>query len=233
MGDINQFTYVKSVEQQLTGPFLEIGSKNYGSTQDLRTLFQNQQNQNDYVGIDMAEGNGVDLVLDMTNDFQEIDKKLNGRRFETIFCLSVLEHCAQPFHMAENLTRLLAPNGKLCVSVPFAWQFHGYPSDYWRFTHEGVKQLFSGLDFTHEADVAVTSRPNDFHKLNADIGKIPLNSGYYRKRKQWLRSITAGAVRLCAKSGIARWLFGYRYLMAPTMITMIGTPKKVAASKAA
>jgi hypothetical protein len=230
MGDVNQLLYVQSISQQLAGPFLEIGSKNYGSTQDLRSLFQKQ---GEYTGIDMADGNGVDVVLDMTADFESIDEALNGQRFGTIFCFSVLEHCAQPFHMAENLSRLLTPNGKLCVSVPFAWQFHGYPSDYWRFTHEGVKQLFSDLDFTGTDDVSVTSREGDFRGLDTEIGKIPLNGGYYRKQKKWLRGLSASCGRLLSKVGLGRWLLGYRYVMAPTMITMIGTPKANTQSRAA
>ena len=44
-----------------------------------------------YVGIDISEGKGVDLVLDFTDDFNEIDKRLHGERFGTIFCFSVME----------------------------------------------------------------------------------------------------------------------------------------------
>lgn len=230
MGDVNQLSYAKSISDDLSGPFLEIGSKNYGSTQDLRSLFGTR---GDYVGVDMAEGNGVDLTQDMTADFDTIDALLQGRRFGTIFCMSVLEHCAQPFRMAENLTKLLRPDGQLVVSVPFSWQFHGYPSDYWRFTHEGVKQLFPGLEFDTSAGVSVTSRDGDFRGLDNEIGKIPLSGGYYRKRGQWARGLIAGCGRLLSKLGLARWLLGYRYVMAPTMITMIGTPKCEVVSKAA
>lgn len=230
MGDVNQLAFAKSIAGQMTGPFLEIGSKNYGSTQDLRTLFQPQ---GEYVGVDMAAGNGVDIVQDMTVDFATVDSVLNGQRFGAIFCMSVLEHCAQPFNMAENLTKLLAPGGKLCVSVPFAWQFHGYPSDYWRFTHEGVKQLFPDIDFSEQPGVSVTSQEGDFRDLDNEIGKIPLSGGYYRKRGQWAKGLAAGFGRLLANIGIGRWLLGYRYVMAPTMITMIGTPRAETVSKAA
>ena len=42
---------------------------------------------------------------------------------------------------AANLTRLLRPDGQLCISVPFSWKFHGYPSDYWRFTPDAFRSL--------------------------------------------------------------------------------------------
>ena len=33
-------------------------------------------------------------------------------------------------------------------SVPFVWRIHAYPSDYWRFTKEGVKLLFPRIRFS-------------------------------------------------------------------------------------
>lgn len=220
MGDFNQSAFIRNTADRLEGPYLEIGSKNYGSTQDLRSLFASRGK---YVGIDMAAGPGVDLVLDMTRDFAEIDAMLGGERFGTVFCLSVLEHCDQPFRMAENITRLLRADGVLCVSVPFVWQFHGYPSDYWRFTHEGVKKLFPGLAFDVEQGVAATSRTGETRRLDTEIGKIPISAGYHRKRGRLLQAASAGALRLLSKAGLLTWLAGYRYVMAPTMISMVGT----------
>ncbi len=144
MGSINQLLFVKRHASELAGPFLEVGSKDYGNTQDLRSVFRGR---GEYVGADIEAGPGVDVVLDFTRPFAEVDNQLAGRRFGTIFCLSVMEHCTQPFAMADNLTQLLLPGGKLCIAVPFAFQFHAYPSDYWRFTHEGIKILFPRLQF--------------------------------------------------------------------------------------
>ena len=142
MGDANQYSFIKGYAGNLVGPYMEVGSKDYGTTQNIRPLLLNGAT---YIGVDMESGKGVDQVLDLTQDFDAIDRELGGERFGTIICLSVLEHCADPFGMARNLTRLLQKNGKVVVSVPFAWKFHGYPSDYWRFTHEGVKLLFPEL----------------------------------------------------------------------------------------
>jgi len=91
MGDINQLWFVQQNAENFDGPYLEVGSKDYGSTQDLRSIFLSKGK---YVGIDMREGKGVDFVLDLTRDFDEIDRKLKGERFGTVFCLSVMEHCA-------------------------------------------------------------------------------------------------------------------------------------------
>jgi len=229
VGDANQLQFVKQAADSLAGPFLEIGSRNYGSTQDLRTHFAQR---GDYVGVDLSAGEGVDLVIDLTRPFAEVDDALHGGRFGTIFCLSVLEHCDQPFAMAENISRLLSPGGQVVISAPFAWKFHGYPSDYWRFTHAGIRKLFPSIDFDAGRSFAVTSREGEFTPADDDLARIPMNSGFYRKRRQWLRALSAGTIRTLSKIGLLRWLGGYRYVMAPTNVMMIGTLRDPAAKAA-
>jgi SAM-dependent methyltransferase len=219
MGDINQLDFIRAHRERFTAPILEVGSHDYGSTQNIRSLYADAE----YTGIDINPGPGVDRTLDLTRPFDEIDHALGGRRFGTIFCLSVLEHCDQPFVMADNMTRLLAPGGQIYLSVPFAWKFHGYPSDYWRFTHEGVKKLFPGLQFDGELDDLSTPRQGERRALDEDIGLIPFSSRWHRAKGHPLRSLSASFLRLLAKLGFLRWLAGYRYVMVPSMINMIGT----------
>jgi hypothetical protein len=72
----------------------------------------------------MSEGKGVDVVLDLTDDFAVVDEAFGGRRFNTVICFSVLEHCNHPFKMCENLTELLEPGRHsvhrcaLCLAGP-------------------------------------------------------------------------------------------------------------------
>lgn len=219
MGDINQFVFIRECAELFNGPFLEVGSKDYGSTQDLRSLFAAKD---EYVGVDMEDGPGVDIVLDLTADFDQIDATLNGRRFGTIFCLSVLEHCEHPFKMAENLTLLLKRNGCICISVPFAWQIHGYPSDYWRFTPEGVRKLFPDIQFDVGQSLAVTSRQNDFRQLDDELGKISFSFSKHRASGHPLRGISAKSLKILSRVGVLSWLTGYRHVFAPTGILMIG-----------
>ncbi len=219
MGDINQFNLVKKLSSQLKGPFLEIGSKDYGNTQNLRPILSEGE---EYIGIDMAEGPGVDTVLDMTTPFENVDQALSHARFETIICLSVLEHCDQPFKMAENITKLLKPGGKLVVCVPFVWKFHGYPSDYWRFTHEGVKKLFPDLEFEMESSTSATSRLDEYKPLDDNIGKVMLSSRDHYQEGHYLRGMIAKVLRFMGKFKMLSWLTGYRYVMVPTSIFMVG-----------
>ena len=65
MGDLNQLLFVQKNKDRVKGPILEIGSKDHGNTQNLRSLFPNFE----YVGVDMEQGKGVDIALDFTSDF--------------------------------------------------------------------------------------------------------------------------------------------------------------------
>ena len=199
-------------------PFLEAGSKDYGNTQDLRALFRGRldadsSSDNEYLGVDMLAGPGVDIVADLSGDFAAVDASLGGRRFGTIFCLSVLEHCENPFAMAENLTRLLKPGGNICVSVPFAFRLHAYPDDFWRFTPSGVRKLFASLEFRPEDSVWTTyfekdvSKNGDFRSINSQLGKLPFSLSAHWKTGHRLRGVVAknaectGKVRFSALVG--------------------------------
>lgn len=219
MGFKNHELFIKRHKNLFQGPILEIGSRDYGSTVNMRDLFPGEE----YIGIDMQAGKGVDHVIDLTAPLEGIDAILDRRRFGTIICLSVLEHCAQPFRMAENITRLLRPGGRLYVSVPFSWKFHGYPSDYWRFTHEGVKQLFPELVFDMASSCTSTDVAGDLHPVDEELRRFRLKGSWQRRRGALMRSIGADLVALLGALGPLRWLTRHRYLMPPTCIEMIGT----------
>ena len=58
--------------------------------------------------------------------------------------------------------------------------------------------------------------------LDEEIGRVPFSSKWHRERGHWLRGVTASLLRMLSRVGLLRWLCGYRYVMAPTHIFMIG-----------
>ncbi|MHC4130615.1 MAG: class I SAM-dependent methyltransferase [Planctomycetota bacterium] len=224
MGDINQFIFIEKFTNQLLDPFLEVGSKDYGSNQNLRSVFSNRDT---YIGVDTENGPGVDIVLDLTEDFEEINTKLDGQRFATIFCLSVLEHCVNPFKMAENLMLLLKPGGWIFISAPFSWKIHRYPNDYWRFTPEGIQELFYKIEFNNSHCLAATSKKKEFKTINDDLGKIYFSFSKHRENGNLLRGLSAKSLKMLSRLGVLSWLVGYRYLFAPTNILMAGKLKDI------
>ncbi len=98
--------------------------------------------------MDMLPGPGVDVVADL----EEVPPWKLGL-FMHVECMSVLEHSRRPWLLAANIERLLIGNGSIFVTVPFIWRYHGYPSDYWRFTLEGIAELFPSVEWTARAYV--------------------------------------------------------------------------------
>ena len=72
MGDINQFMIVRRNSALIRDPILEVGSRDYGSTPDFRSLFSQPTD----VGLDRSEGRGLDVVLETTDDFDAVDARL-------------------------------------------------------------------------------------------------------------------------------------------------------------
>lgn len=118
------------------GPALVVGSKIYATRVDRRPRYRKA------IGVDMISGPGVDAVINL-----EEPLPAGFGPFAHIDCVSVLEHSKRPWLLAANLERLLQPEGTIYVQVPFVWRVHAYPSDYWRFTVEGVKELFANINW--------------------------------------------------------------------------------------
>lgn len=118
------------------GRTLIVGSRVYDGKSDRRKRYR------DVVGVDMLDGRGVDLVVDLeTAAYRSLG------RFDHIECLSVLEHSRRPWLMAKNIERLLKKGGTLHLSVPFVWRVHAYPDDYWRFTISGIRELMKKIEW--------------------------------------------------------------------------------------
>lgn len=166
MGDFNQLLWVKNNISKVEGPILEIGSKFYSKEtfMDYRSLFKGHK----FLGVDLSSGQNVDKVLDFTLNFEALNESLDGQRFKTIICCSVMEHVSDIYKFATNVQKILNPGGVLFLSVPFTWEFHGYPSDYWRFTPKAIEFLYSGLEFPIEYRTISSHIDHDIQPLIDD-----------------------------------------------------------------
>ena len=48
---------------------------------------------------------------------------------------------------AGNVDSLMNHGAMMIISVPFAWEIHAFPSDYWRFTPGALEFLFPHVEF--------------------------------------------------------------------------------------
>lgn len=67
--------------------------------------------------------------------------------FDISINIDVLEHLEEPEDALEELYRVLKPGGILYIKVPFCWEEHQCPYDFFRFTSFGLKYLLTKSQF--------------------------------------------------------------------------------------
>ena len=111
----------------------DLGSQDVNGS--YRPLFSEPSWQ--YVGLDMASGKNVDVVLRTPYVWREVasqsaDVVISGQAFEHIqfFWVTMLE-----------IARVLKPGGICCILAPSSGPEHRYPLDCWRFYPDGMESL--------------------------------------------------------------------------------------------
>jgi len=99
------------------------------------------------------------------------------QRFDGIICNQVLEHVFTPDLFLAEIHRVLKPDGKLLLSVPFVWDEHEQPWDYARYSSFGLKSLLEKNGF----------EVSEQHKLNADVRVLFQLINAYLYKVLWTR----------------------------------------------
>jgi SAM-dependent methyltransferase len=192
-------------------PIVEIGSYQVEGQQDLcdlRGFFADK----DYLGVDMREGPGVDLVA-------SVEKlPLADHSVGCVIALSTFEHVQRFWLGFEELIRVLRPDGMLVISCPFHFHIHDYPSDYWRFTPAALELLLErfprkligqqgpprrpsnvwAIAFGPEYPEISEARIADYHRAMRSYAKEPL---------PWFRRLRYQIGRLiCGRRAVETWL---------------------------
>lgn len=66
---------------------------------------------------------------------------IQDRVFDLVLLLDVLEHVVDPNFVLGEIRRLLDPNGRLIISIPFMYREHETPNDFARYTVFGIHEL--------------------------------------------------------------------------------------------
>ncbi len=90
-----------------------------------------------YIGVDLAPGPGVDIVI------QPGRLPFADHTFDLVVSTSCLEHDPMFWVTFAEMTRVMKRDGFLYVSVPANGPYHGYPGDCWRFYGDAAAALAS------------------------------------------------------------------------------------------
>lgn len=97
---------------------------------------------------------GLDVDSDRTRSLGIADDLYDGQRFpydaesfDSLLCNQVLEHVFAPDPFVREMCRVLKPEGKLLLTVPFIWDEHEQPYDFARYSSFGLKALLERNGF--------------------------------------------------------------------------------------
>jgi SAM-dependent methyltransferase len=131
---VKEFVSMCAAGLPIVDPVYEFGSLQVSGQEgfaDLRPFFAGKR----YVGADMREGPGVDVILDV----HSID--LSSESVGSVLMLDTLEHVEFPKEAVREVHRILKPDGIFIASSVMNFPIHAHPNDYWRFTPEGFRSL--------------------------------------------------------------------------------------------
>ena len=101
-----------------------------------------------YLGLDLGIGDqGWNYArLDVVGDLSALP--FRDGTFDSCLSVVTLEHVKDPGLVLRETARALAPGGRLLLIVPFEWEEHQQPHDYFRFTRYSLSYLLdqAGLE---------------------------------------------------------------------------------------
>jgi SAM-dependent methyltransferase len=90
-----------------------------------------------YEGIDQEKGKNVDIVVQSESAWITIP----SGKYDVLVSVSTLEHTIFPWLVVAEMGRILKPGGIICLCAPYAWPYHTFPIDCWRFYPEAMKAM--------------------------------------------------------------------------------------------
>ena len=100
-----------------------------------------------YTGLDLEQPTYyADVEPDLKWDGATIPA--DNASFDCVMATEVLEHVAEPSVVLDEIGRVMRPEGRLLVTVPFIWNLHEVPHDHWRYTPYSLERIAANAGFT-------------------------------------------------------------------------------------
>lgn len=100
----------------------------------------------EYIGVDWQNTfhgkNNIDVFANLSEQLP-----FNNNYADTVVSFQVMEHLPEPAFFLSECYRILKPQGRLFITVPFMWYVHEAPYDYFRYTRYGLEYLLKKTGF--------------------------------------------------------------------------------------
>lgn len=108
-----------------------------------------------YISLDTQAQEGVQTDFLCMIDAPLPRELVDAGPFDLILCTEVLEHVADWESAWKNLRALLAPGGKLLITIPFVYPLHEEPYDFYRPTCYAIRHWAqrTGLDIVEQKNL--------------------------------------------------------------------------------
>ena len=117
---------------------IEVGSYDFNGS--LRPIIEAWGNPDKYVGVDIIDGSGVDLVCSA----EKIIEKFGKESFDIVISTEMLEHVRDWRKVISNIKNICKPNGLILLTTrSYGFGYHDFPYDFWRYESEDMKSIFS------------------------------------------------------------------------------------------
>jgi SAM-dependent methyltransferase len=124
---------------------------------------------------------------------------------DTVLLLDVLEHLPRPDACIAEMYRVLQPNGKLILQVPFLYPLHDIPLDFHRWTLHGLRNLAHTHGFTIQEETVMGGPLQNAALLtNIASSRVAMN---WLARKNPLAVVCLLLPLFVLFVNIAAWLF--------------------------
>ncbi len=134
---------LKNVLRELDGDLLDIGC---GKMPYKKFILENSK-VDKYVGLDIESALTYDENVSPDLLWDGITIPIDANSYNCAMATEVLEHCPEPEKTLIEIYRILKPNGVFFFTVPFIWNLHEIPHDYYRYTPYALSHLLSKTGF--------------------------------------------------------------------------------------
>jgi len=156
----------------------------------------------EYLGIDIAEGPGVDEVCNV----YDLVERYGPESFDVAISSEMIEHVHDWRKAISQIKQILRPEGVLVMTTrSIGFPYHDYPYDYWRYELDDMRAIFSDMTIealepdTDDPGVLVKARkPEGF--VENDLSEHALYSMIINDRSKSIEFSRSDYLRLALKT---------------------------------